>query len=268
MTYNEVVSIAKRLDKETKLRIDACVDERMDLLAGSELTKSEMTKMEECLYMSLVLQEYLEGENELLEEEKMLLLAEMEELFDEYGELLSNAKIEDKKAKKRLMAMDLKRIREELFIKKDAFKAIRAQVKENRKNMKDLKDATSEKNISLLAGLGLGEAGAAQEKGVKKSSGGGSSEGASKEYVKRKIKDLKKSMAGNVNKESKSTKEKGNKGAIVDPLKKTDVVKRVTDSVCAITNRPSMTFEALVHSEVVENHIARYRDARNNDKNL
>ena len=77
MTYNEIIQIAKRLDKEVKERIDEAVEERMEILAAGDLTKDELEKMEECLYTSLVIQEYLNSEAELLEEEKNLLLAEM-----------------------------------------------------------------------------------------------------------------------------------------------------------------------------------------------
>ena len=89
MTYEEISIIAKRLDKNTKRQIDLDVEERMEILKQGNLTEKELDRMEENLYMSLVLQEYLSGEYELLEEEKDLLLAEMEELYNEYIDLLS-----------------------------------------------------------------------------------------------------------------------------------------------------------------------------------
>ena len=77
MTYNEIINIANRLDKKDKARIDKAVEERLEILKLGDLNDEELDRMEECLYMSLVIQEYLDGEYELIEEERLLLLEEM-----------------------------------------------------------------------------------------------------------------------------------------------------------------------------------------------
>ena len=151
MTYNDIINIAKKLDKETQKRIDADVEERVEILKEGELSKEDMEKMEECLYMSLVLQEYLSGEYELLEEEKALLLSEMEELFNEYGELLSKAKLEEKLSKKKRMALYLMKIREELFEKKEKVKDVDERMKNNQENQDKLKDDASKENMKKIA---------------------------------------------------------------------------------------------------------------------
>lgn len=151
MTYNDIINIAKKLDKETQKRIDADVEDRVEILKEGDLSKEDMEKMEECLYMSLVLQEYLSGEYELLEEEKALLLAEMEELFNEYGELLSKAKLEEKLSKKKRMALYLMKIREELFEKKEKVKDVDERMKNNQENQDKLKDDASKENMKKIA---------------------------------------------------------------------------------------------------------------------
>ena len=151
MTYNEVVNIAKRLDDETKKKIDKEVEEKLEILKEGELTQEEMEKMEECLYMSLVIQEYLDSEYELLEEEKTLLLEEMEELYNEYGELLTKAKLEEKVSKKKRMALELMRIREQLFERKDRMKLVDKDIKNNRENSDKLKGLSGDDNMKNIA---------------------------------------------------------------------------------------------------------------------
>lgn len=151
MTYNDIINIAKRLDKETQKRIDKDVEERVEILKEGDLSKEDMDKMEECLYMSLVLQEYLSGEYELLEEEKALLLAEMEEMFNEYGELLSKAKLEEKLSKKKRMALYLMKIREELFDKKERVKDVDERMKNNQNDQDKLKNDASKDNMKKIA---------------------------------------------------------------------------------------------------------------------
>ena len=124
VTYDEIKNIAKKLDEDVKRQIDCAVEERLEILKEGDLSEDELERMEECLYISLVLQEYLDGEYELLEEEKQLLLDEMEEMFNEYGELLTKAKLEEKVSKKKRMALELMRIREELFKNKQLAKSI------------------------------------------------------------------------------------------------------------------------------------------------
>lgn len=151
MTYNEIINIARRLDKETQQQIDKEVEERLDILRQGDLNEEEMEKMEECLYMSLVIQEYLDGEYELLDEERELLLAEMEEMYNEYGELLTRAKLEEKVSKKKRMALELMRIRESLFEKKGRVKEVKTQMKENRDNKEKIKEMSSKESMKTLA---------------------------------------------------------------------------------------------------------------------
>ncbi len=151
MTYDEVLNIASRLSKETKKRIDKDVDERMEILRQGDLSEEDMAKMEECLYMSLVIQEYLDSEFELLEEEKALLLDEMEELYNEYGELLTRAKLEEKLSKKKRMALELMRIREQLYGRKDLLKNVNENLKNNVKSKEKLSDLSSKKTMKEVA---------------------------------------------------------------------------------------------------------------------
>lgn len=151
MTYNEVINIARRLDKETQAKIDKEVEERLEILREGDLNQEDMEKMEDCLYMSLVIQEYLDGEYELLEEEKMLLLAEMEELYNEYGELLTKAKLEEKVSKKKRMALELMRIREQLFERKDRMRDVNKDIRTNRENNEKLENLSSKDNMEKIA---------------------------------------------------------------------------------------------------------------------
>ena len=151
MTYNEVINIARRLDKETQAKIDKEVEERLEILREGDLNQEDMEKMEDCLYMSLVIQEYLDGEYELLEEEKMLLLAEMEELYNEYGELLTKAKLEEKVSKKKRMALELMRIREQLFDRKDRMRDVNKDIRTNRENNEKLENLSSKDNMEKIA---------------------------------------------------------------------------------------------------------------------
>lgn len=151
MTYNEVINIARRLDKETQEKIDKEVEERLEILREGDLNNEDMEKMEECLYMSLVIQEYLDSEFELLEEEKMLLLAEMEELYNEYGDLLTKAKLEEKVSKKKRMALELMRIREQLFERKDRMQDVNKDIKTNRDNNDKLAELSSKDNMKKIA---------------------------------------------------------------------------------------------------------------------
>lgn len=150
MTYNEILNIAKKLDKEIKKKIDNDVEERMEILAKGELNREELMKMEECLYMSLVIQEYLNGEMEILEEERLFLLEEMEELYNEYGSLLSKAKLEEKLSKKKMMALELRRIREELFNRKKNVKLLKDKLQENQKNIDNLKKTSSLEEMEVI----------------------------------------------------------------------------------------------------------------------
>lgn len=151
MTYNEVINIAKRLDKQTQKEIDKAIEERLEILRQGELDEEELTKMEECLYISLVIQEYLDGEFELLKDEKELLLLEMEEMYNEYGELLTRAKLEEKISKKKRMALELMKIRESLFEKKGIIKEVKEQMKDNRENHDKLQELSSDKSMKEIA---------------------------------------------------------------------------------------------------------------------
>lgn len=147
MTYNEIRNIANKLDKETQKRIEKEVDERLEILKEGDLDEESMGKMEECLYIALVLQEYLNGEYEILEEEKSLLLEEMESMYNEYGDILARAKIEEKVSKKKRMALELMKIREELMSKKENVKDVNTKIKENRENNEKLKELSSKDNM-------------------------------------------------------------------------------------------------------------------------
>lgn len=157
MTYEEISIIAKRLDKNTKRQIDLDVEERMEILKQGNLTEKELDRMEENLYMSLVLQEYLSGEYELLEEEKDLLLAEMEELYNEYIDLLSKAKLEKKLNKKKMMTLELMKIREQLLRHKKTIARVKADLKTTKKDIKNLEEKSSKKKMKEISLLGLGD---------------------------------------------------------------------------------------------------------------
>lgn len=151
MTYNEIINIARRLDKETQKEIDQAVEERLEILKEGDLSQEDMEKMEECLYITLVLQEYLSGEHDLLEEEKALLLEEMEEMFNEYGELLTKAKLEEKLTKKKRMALELMKIREELMKRKERVKDVDKRMKENQENQEAFKELSGKDKMQEIA---------------------------------------------------------------------------------------------------------------------
>jgi hypothetical protein len=151
MTYNDIINIAKRLDKDTQKKIDKDVEERLEILKEGDVGKEDLDKMEECLYMSLVLQEYLSGEYELLEEERELLLQDMEELYNEYSDLLSKAKLEEKLSKKKRMALYLMKLREQLFDRKERVKDVNDRLKDNQKNQEELKNLSDKKKMKELA---------------------------------------------------------------------------------------------------------------------
>ena len=151
MTYNEIINIASRLDKETKKKIDKEVEERLEILKLGELDQEDIERMEECLYMSLVIQEYLDGEYELIEEERQFLLSEMEELYGDYNDLLLKAKLEEKVGKKKRMALELMKIREQLFNYKDRMKGVKENLKENRNNKEKLEELSSKDTMKEVA---------------------------------------------------------------------------------------------------------------------
>lgn len=151
MTYNDIINIANRLDKETKKEIDKAVEDRLEILKEGELSKEDMEKMEEYLYMTLVIEEYLSGEYGLLEEEKALLLLEMEEMYNEYGEILSRAKLEEKISKKKRMALELMKIREELMKRKDRVKDVNDRMKENLENQEKFLELTGVAKMEEIA---------------------------------------------------------------------------------------------------------------------
>ena len=99
MTREEIFNIASKMDEETRLLIDKEVAERLEILKEGDLSERELEEMEEYLYASLVLQEFLNGEYELLEEDRQALFDEMEEMYNKYSDLLVRAKIEEKVGK-------------------------------------------------------------------------------------------------------------------------------------------------------------------------
>jgi len=151
MTHEEITNIAKRMSKDVQKRIDKEVEERLEILREGDLSEEDMERMEDCLYMSLVLQEFLDGEYEMLEEERILLLEDMEELFNEYNELLISAKLEEKLSKKKRMALELMRIREQLFQHKDRMKMVNEQIKGNRDNKGKLEELSDKKSMKEVA---------------------------------------------------------------------------------------------------------------------
>lgn len=151
MTQQEFINIAKRLDKKKQELIDKEVEERLKILKEGELTNEEMIQMEECLYKSLVLQEYLDSEFELLEDEKTLLLEEMESLYNEYGDLLLKAKIEEKLSRKKRMALQLLTIRQQLFQRKELLNRVKDEIKDNRNNKDKLDKSTNKKKMKDIS---------------------------------------------------------------------------------------------------------------------
>ena len=122
MTKREIANIASRMDEETKLLIEKEVAERLEILKEGDLSEDELSEMEECLYASLVLEEFLNGEYELLEEERQALFDEMEEMYNRYSDLLVRARIEEKVGKKKRMTLELMKIRERLMERKQTIK--------------------------------------------------------------------------------------------------------------------------------------------------
>ncbi len=151
MTKREIANIARRMDEETRLLIDKEVEERLEILKEGELSEDELKEMEECLYASLVIQEFLNGEYDLLEEERQELFDHMEEMYNKYSDLLVRARIEEKVGKKKRMALELMKIREKLMQSKEDYKNIKNQMKENRENFKKLNDQTKKSELKNLA---------------------------------------------------------------------------------------------------------------------
>lgn len=151
MTQQEFANIAKRLDEKTQKEIDKEIELRMNILKEGELSEEELNKMEECLYKSLIIQEYLDGEYELLDEEKEFLLEEMQELYDEYGVLLTKAKLEEKLSRKKRMALELLRIREQLMNRKEMLHRVKSEINKNRDNKEKLDKSTDKKTMKDLA---------------------------------------------------------------------------------------------------------------------
>ena len=151
MTYQEIYEIAKKLDKKTQDRIDKEVGERLKILEEGELTDEQMEEMEDCMYVAFVLQEYLNSEYEILDEERLQILAEMEDLYNEYVDMLARARIEEKVSKKKRMALQLMQIREQLFGHKDHMQEIKVQMKNIQSKSKTLDNLTSKESIKNVA---------------------------------------------------------------------------------------------------------------------
>jgi len=159
MTREELQNIAKRMDEETRDFIDGEVEERLAILRKGDLTEEELQQMEEYLYASLVLQEYLNGEYELLEEERQELFDEMEEMYNKYADLLVRARIEEKVSKKKRMTLELMKIREQLMNRKEDYKDIKQRMKDNRENYNKLKDLNKKENMKEMANPSKGMGG-------------------------------------------------------------------------------------------------------------
>lgn len=151
MTKKEIANIASKMDESTKLLIDKEVAERLEILKEGDLSEDELSEMEECLYASLILEEFLNGEYELLEEERQALFDEMEEMYNRYSDLLVRARIEEKVGKKKRMTLELMKIRERLMERKQDYKNIKKQMKNNREQYKKLEDLTKKSTIQDLA---------------------------------------------------------------------------------------------------------------------
>ena len=151
MTKKEIANLASRMDEETRLLIDKEVEERLEILKEGDLTEEELAEMEEYLYASFVLQEFLNGEYELLEEERQELFDEMEEMYNKYSDLLVRARIEEKVGKKKRMTLQLMKIREDLMNRKQDYKDLKNQMKGNREEFKKLNDLTKKSSLKDLA---------------------------------------------------------------------------------------------------------------------
>lgn len=159
MTREELQNIAHRMDEETRDLIDGEVEERLQILRQGDLTEEELQEMEEYLYASLILEEYLNGEYELLEEERQELFDEMEEMYNKYADLLVRARIEEKVSKKKRMTLELMKIREQLMNRKADYKDIKQKMKDNRENYNKLKDLNKKENMKELSKPGKGRGG-------------------------------------------------------------------------------------------------------------
>ena len=147
MTKNEVLNIANRLDDQSKLLIEKEVEERLEILREGDLSEEELEEMELYLFASLVFQEYLDGEYELLEDERQALFDEMEEMYNKYSDLLVRARIEEKVGKKKRMTLELMRIRERLLQSKQDYKDLKQMMKDNRNKKDELKKLTKKEKM-------------------------------------------------------------------------------------------------------------------------
>lgn len=147
MTKKEIMIMAQRLDDEAKLLIEKEVQERLEILKEGDLSEEELEEMELYLYASLVLQEFLDGEYEILEEERQQLFDEMEEMYNKYNDLLVRARIEEKVSKKKRMTLELMKIRERLMQSKQDYKDIKKMMKNNRDDKNKLKDVSTKEKM-------------------------------------------------------------------------------------------------------------------------
>ena len=147
MTKGEVLNIANRLDDQSKLLIEKEVEERLEILREGDLSEEELEEMELYLFASLVFQEYLDGEYELLEDERQALFDEMEEMYNKYSDLLVRARIEEKVGKKKRMTLELMRIRERLLQSKQDYKDLKQMMKDNRNKKDELKKLTKKEKM-------------------------------------------------------------------------------------------------------------------------
>lgn len=150
MTLEEVQQIADKLDEDMRKKISEEVKERLDILQEAELDEEEIDKIEECLYISLIVQEYLDGEYEILEEERNFLLDEMEELYNEYGELLTKARLEEKVNKKKRMTLELMQIRQELLRSKEIMAGVKERIVQNRESKEKMNNSSSKELMKKI----------------------------------------------------------------------------------------------------------------------
>lgn len=236
MTKREIANIASKMDESTKLLIDKEVAERLEILKEGDVSEDELSEMEECLYASLVLQELLNGEYELLEEERQALFDEMEEMYNRYSDLLVRARIEEKIGKKKRMTLQLMKIREDLMLRKQEYKDVKQKMKDNREEHKKLNDLTKKSALKELArkdkdaykgvgGIGLPRDNRAQD----------GSKGSTKSNKNNPYKTLLEERADTINK-------------ILNDLK----FKRLTDRLASLNKGDS--------SELQESQRAAFRD--------
>lgn len=150
MTLEEVKEIASKLDAEMRKKITEEVNERLEILKEADLEDEELEQIEECLYVSLVVQEYLTGAYEVLEEERDFLLEEMKEMFNEYGELLTKAKLEEKLSKKKRMALELMRIRQELLRSREIVSDMKVRMNKNKDDRQKLSVLSSKDTMQQI----------------------------------------------------------------------------------------------------------------------